>query len=215
MPRTDIINQLLTTIHKFYSVGHPALWKNYPGYADMDDIVQKKLAAIQTGRDTQWDIFIKTLQTETSKVFDIGGALFPSFYGWIETGLHENERFKLTENVHFCVSLICPFYTVFYEDRYVFTGFEPRDSMPILLRIYYSKSHNLSEQKCGLWESIQHNISLNFPENSFISHKLLFDQKIQATFPYGSDPFSSKDRYSIYSLLFNGYEIDDSLSVRD
>jgi hypothetical protein len=68
----------------------------------------------------------------------MGYVQFPSYIATIECGKTENDIFILTQKLIINISLMCPFYTIYYEDHFKFTGYKA-EAYPPDFRIFYSE----------------------------------------------------------------------------
>lgn len=203
---------LLKYVYKFYPVGISQLnRRQYPGYLEMEKISKMKCESVESGTNTEWTSLIAGLRDMSLDVFDQGLSMFPSYKGWLDLGSQQKDGYNFLCRLHFCISLLCPHYTIFFEDRYVFSDFEC--SIPPSSTIFYSRKANNTGSQQQIWLAVDELIRGHFPGHTFIEHKLLFDYRIHSVSPFESEPDTASENHGLYQLLFDGHQVIDTLQI--
>jgi hypothetical protein len=147
-------------------------------------------------------------------MFDMGYHQFPSYIAAIETGKSENALFQCTQKMVLNISLLCPHYTIYFEDHFVFHYNKTGALPPNLTTFFTAKSKEVDTNKVDI-NFIKKTIELFFPDHSFVDHKTLFDYKLSSGLPYS---YSHEDyylfkSYPLYSFLFDSHLLLDNLTI--
>ncbi|NBP70338.1 MAG: hypothetical protein EBU52_16535, partial [Cytophagia bacterium] len=101
---------LLSYIHKYYPIGMPQL-KNWN--EDISIIIGEKISE-KHQYSKNWTSIIRDLRSEELVIRDFSFTQFPSLMLEIEQS-DSNSGIIVYRNFVLCLSLLCPFYTYYYE----------------------------------------------------------------------------------------------------
>jgi hypothetical protein len=203
------IKMLLEKIYYYYPIGIPSLINSHEGKTLIRKMTEKKINEIILKEATPWASFIKELKDiHSEKIFDMGYEQFPSYIATIDLKKDDNDFFHFTRKITINISLLCLYYTIFFEDYFLFSYGESEFDNPNF-RIFFSKN---SSSKNENFIPIIQSVERFFPNHIFINHKLLFEYKISGL-PYSHEMDLPLKPYPFYSFLFDPYLILDNLTV--
>jgi hypothetical protein len=204
---------LLEYLYSVYPVGLPYLQTRFKGVIKANEILLSKLNNLENNSD--WKPTIEELAKKfPGTLLDRGFIQFPSYLASIDRQKSTSERFIFVSRLHLCISLLCPYYTVFFEDEYRFDKhFEFSITLPH--RIFYSKRKPDSSELEKTIEEVQKIVAKYFPQYEFVSHQILFRHKIPGVIPYREDPNTQENSYTFYRLLFEGSLYEDYLQIME
>ncbi len=215
--KIELIKELLERVYNYYPIGIPSFRSIYEGDQKIREIIGKKINQILAKEETAWTSFVQKLEkTYSPGFFDIGYHQFPSYIAAIETNKSENDLFRFTQRAVLNISLLCPHYTVYFEDYYTF-NYNKTSILPPNLRTFFSeKSKEIDKEKADI-ASIKKTIELFFPDHSFVDHKVLFDYKLTSGLPYSflHEEYLDFKSYPLYSFLFDSHLLLDNLTILD
>lgn len=208
MNNREIGIDLLNWIHKYYAVGTISFQSAYPGQKLISDIIANKISAVQLGIENAWQITLKTLALQWgNKLYNLDFQQLPSYAAAIDFHIIDNNVFDLERKIHLKLSLLCPYYTVFLEDRLTMKSYN--DSGPIV--IYYPYD-NLKEDIKSQIDLIKACVESNFQDHTLIDPEILFKLKITGAIPYGLDFQNIEDSWPYYNYLFDNDSLDDIIT---
>lgn len=197
------IAKLLERIHYYYPIGYKLINKDYVGYIQYQEILSKKINDIIANKQTNWTSFIELMKNNwEEKVLDMNYYQFPSHIVKLKLKHEICESVERQLSVIANVSLLCNYYTVFFEDHYIFNSHSKKIVKPYHTILF---KNDCDVDSLKTFNEMQENIQFFFPTHEFIHHQSLFNYKINGGEPYTeSDEFNSKS-FCIYNFLFDGF----------
>ncbi|HWC52329.1 MAG TPA: hypothetical protein VG676_02005 [Chitinophagaceae bacterium] len=193
---------LLNQVYKYYPVGMSHLRNVHPGYKEMRAIVAKKINQIIEKEETPWSRLIKKLEIEFKlNLLDMGYLQFPCYAARIKIQQDKTDFFNYHKDFVLVISLLCDFYTVYYEDTYQFTNHLPAEN-PVSFKVIFLKNKDEKEDQEKLFDTLCKIIPVYFNNYGYIHHRILFEHKVTDVFPYSEDITTIKKEFPIYNLLF-------------
>lgn len=111
------------TIKEYYSIGvvdeedrGHSLCVDYAGFKKREEIIDENLLN-QKNYKERWGKFVNFLKKEVNK--GIRGSIYmpqPCFSGYITLKATKNEQYEYRKELHFCISLLGPYYTIYGLD---------------------------------------------------------------------------------------------------
>jgi hypothetical protein len=207
---------LYETIKKYYPVGivwneengQRSFYEAYPGLKEKARLMEDNIHVPKNYRQ-RWGKFLKLLKKQIKQpVDDTGGGLHPCFSGSVLLEKRENNNFIITKELHFMVSLLGPYYTMYGLDQSTL-GLEsvaPPFSRWEEQRKFvsdYPATHAVTVSPLLEYETIfrlvQENIKTSFPAYRFVPYQIC-SQQLQGLYTDVED-----GRGYIYQALFNDY----------
>lgn len=214
---TTNISELLGYIHKYYSIGIPGLY-NYPGQSALRSILEKKINSLDCEEQTPWFALIESLREifEGYDLQDCGFLQFPNYLCCIVMDDQRSENVNMKTRLVFALSLLCDYYTIFFEDIYTTTSYQVPDltHAPRLAVVSFETHPGFKTYSKQITE-LKSLTSRMFSSHSYLHHKPLFKIPIAAGIPHGEGPSEVPVSYSIYRYLFNSYPYFEPLEVLD
>ncbi len=214
----ELLESLLKCVHHFYPIGRSSLAYSYSGCKEQDLILTNKIDELIDEVTSPWTKLVDELKENFGDaVFDMGYLQFPSYMARIEVGNESQESMSYTRTLVINISLLCPYYTIYYEDAYTFHGFY-NDLSPtppvIVFRIFFTKKNGKPEIPGKELENVQILIQKYFRQK-YINHRILFDYDVVGGFPRTEDISTAANSYPIYSFLFDGFISYEDVEVLD
>lgn len=189
--------KLLQAIHKYYPIGSPYLkeWNS-----DLQSIVESKIKG-NAESASSWQAIVQELRDKGLSVQNLSFLQFPNLMLTVEQS-ETIQSITIYKSFVICLSLLCPFYTFYYEYRHkvrIHSGLLPLSSL-----VFLSKEDLNSLKIFAHHKEFEDILRFHFPEHTFISHYDLMMRKIYGAIPFGSDPSSKINlESSVFELLFN------------
>jgi len=214
---STIISELLEYIHKYYSIGIPGLL-NYQGQSALESILEKKINSLDSEEQTPWFALIKSLREvfEGYELQDCGFLQFPNYVCYIVMDNQRSENVNMKTRLVCALSLLCDYYTIFFEDIYTMERYElvyPSEAPG--LAVVSFEGHPAFKTHSKEITELKSLIATKFPGYSYLHHKPLFKTPIAAGIPHGEGPSEVPVSYSIYRYLFNSYSYFVPFEVLD
>src|SRR5690606_35075185 len=111
-----------------------------------------------------------------------------------------NQGITVVKNLVVCLSLLCPYYTYYYEYQHkvkIADGFLPFNSF-----IFFSQPNFENLKTPFSPQEIDQALKLHFPTYTFVNHYFLMMNKIIGGVPYGLDPRNYTQEYNFFQFLF-------------
>lgn len=214
---TTIIPELLEYIHKYYSIGIPGLY-NYPGQSALRSILENKINSLDSQEQTPWSALVTSLRElfQGDELQDLDYLQFPNYLCYIHVGSQEAGNVIVKTKLVLALSLLCDYYTIFFEDIYTTTSYQVPDPThaPGLAVVSFESHPGFKTHSKEITE-LKSLIATKFPGYSYLHHKPLFKTPIAAGIPHGEGPSEVPVSYSIYRYLFNSYPYFVPLEVLD
>lgn len=173
------IETALKAVYAYYPIGASYFHKEYSGWSNARKIVDRKIRTLDEPRNNSWLSLIDNLkELYPNKVFDMGYLQFPSYTCCVSISENETDQIKYTRNLIVSISLLCPFYTYYYEDRYVFKIKSSFNSPAITRILFLSANTAGAKLDEAAIDIIRRNIEVHFKGHEYILHKYLFDYKV-------------------------------------
>lgn len=186
-----IYKKLLAAIQKYYPIDD--LGKN--NYREAEDLVLLKIEQIDFV--TEWSKVVDELEKDFD-VMNMDFLQFPNLKLYLEE-IQIISHYKVRSNFTLCLSLLCPFYTYFFEyDIQVKTntGFYPLTKIGFLTE----EKFRMIKRDIPL-NKIQSIVKSQFPDYNYVDHYPLMTNMIKSGMPYGAG--SEESEYSLYQFLFD------------
>jgi hypothetical protein len=137
-------------------------------------------------------------------VEDFSYLQFPNLKIYIEH-IEDEYHFRTYKNFAICISLLCPYYTYFYEYDF---RIKTSEGFLRISKICFLKDDKFKFLTKNLdVNQIDSIIKLKFPNYSFVNHQALIENKMEAGLPYGAFDFS-ETKYSFMEYLFDSTHFD-------
>jgi len=203
MVDTSVINELFQKVHDFYPMGSDRVDQTFPGKVKYDAILKDKIDSIINHQSTAWESFASDLSClNEHSLFNMSYLQFPCFIGKLQIVSDENSRFNMQRTLVIAVSLLCDYYTLYFEDTYAFAGYTDLSVKP-KLHILFSKRNDSGEEEV-LFNTVHSMLRKSFPRFGFVNHKLLFDTRIKGGFVYPDGEACPDRRMNLFNFLFDG-----------
>jgi len=211
-----MIQDLLKAIHSFYPVGINNIMAKYEGLAAFRTILSNKINSVMEGESTSWS----NLVYELGKIFsdrpimDQSYNQFPSYLLSITFFEKDDGEIKLERRLLVNVSLLCSYYTIFFETRInvksnnggLLPGFAPG--------VFSLYSTNDPAQ--NRIDAIKMLVEAHFKGYQFAYHKTLFDYCIEGCGTYSNwQEYEAGQKYPVYSYLFDSHLLLQNILIAD
>lgn len=204
------LSPILNRLHLFYPVGLPNLSRDYSGYKLYQEILSQKINDIDG--DTVWRRFTTGIQNLVEwQMFDMNYLQFPGHIVRFNLFEETNVYLKHQRYLYVAVSLLGPFYTMFFNDIVIYTGKSDKIRQPQLSVVF---SSGVDGGKQQTFDYINGQVATFFNGHQFVPHDLLFTYKVTSCVPYTEEVDSALNNYPIYSLLFDSFFSIENLHVR-
>ena len=201
---TEQVNELLNRIHYYYPIGQEQLGTNHPGYIDYNKILTSKINNIIEDKKSNWDELTKLIMgIYKDGFFDMNYLQFPSHIGKIALKNELHQEYDYQQTLVINISLLCNFYTIFFEDTFIYKNYIDPLPKPKTKILYLNQKKKIEINHTI--EIIQQKIKWLFPEYEYINHKVLFLYEIKAGVPYTDGYEYATPPYFIYNFLFDGF----------
>lgn len=207
----DIISDLLQYIHKYYPIGMPHLYDR-PRDLERDRIVATKISEIIDGVKTPWTSLTMDLIENGLNISNMSHRQFPSYYLKIEKRPQRAiEHISYSRNLILIVSLLCPYYTAFYEDEYRFNNIRTEiiDGGPTFRIFFRELLPELSFDDPGSFTILKNLTEKHFQKHTFISHGILFGHHITGGV-VELEALAGVGPFPVFSYLF-----EDSIQLKN
>lgn len=206
-PENDqLITYFLQKIYNYYPVGFCHFRKAYPGYAEMEKIVQHKFEVECNDPNAVCNVFVDRLKNELSPfaIRNQNYQPFPNYSASILVSDVNNDSFRQETFIEVYISLLCDYYTVFLMDFYRFKEKKFPDNKVKDHHTIYSFAEIYGEQYNKEINIIKDFVYQLFPQKKFISHVFLTRYHIHSVEPFGEGncPNIKAEGYSFFDLLF-------------
>lgn len=201
---TEEVSFLLSHVHKFYSIGMPGL-VDFPGEKEFKAIVTQKITRLINKESTAWTALVAAIKKECSfQIKDFASRQFPSYM--LEIILEEAEQngIKVQKKLVLNISLLCPGYTLFFEDEYRLISYSNVSNTPMSTVLSFLQ-HPMAEKLERFIGHVRASVDENFPEHSFLPHDSLFSIEVRAGLPSSCFPPLVEDTFPIYTFLLDGF----------
>jgi len=207
-----IIEEILRHIQRHYLIGMPIVDYNSNQKSKLRDIyLSEKFQYLENDtKPEHWeDCFTEIKEKVNRSTVTNYGHIFPNLGFTInyENNI-ENERFNSSKKTEVFVSLLAPYFTVYFSDRIILKGYKRPygSSTPLIKSIFYGFGNVNEKEKEDLDKIIQI-IQRHFSGYQFIPHHLAFRHKIKGGIPFGEDIELLKEEYSIFDFIFGSDNI--------
>lgn len=207
--------ELLECIHHYYPIGMPHIRDEFSGFLELKKITANKIDSLVNNKVTEWSHLVAALEKRFGdKVFDIAYWQFPCYMLRVVLKEEKNDRFEYVQNFIVNISLLCNFYTIYFEDVFFYPTYVSKGATPLQQRVIYFQNEGIGKEHELNPEEIETLLRLHFKEHRYISHKTLFDYKVSGGYP-GMESLEDATHfeYPIYSFLFDSLMTYDNLKV--
>lgn len=196
------LNDIFKAIHTYYPVGFSKYADNYYGTKEWTKILLEKHDSLREDRSSTWQKLVAQLTDFdlVKQVLDQSYTQFPSLTVQFELKSQSQElggrRFMIID-----VSLLTPYYTVFFDDRYFYHNYTiaGRMKLPFHLSIVFTHA---DEAARNFFSEAKALVERFYPAHGYLSHKALMDIKAEGGIPYHI-PVVESNAYSAYDLLMS------------
>ncbi len=212
----ELINQLENIVKTYY----PPNIGNTPDLAlpipDRATIVAGKINAIIAKEPTVWSQLIAAVEnTYAFPVKDISYLQTPNYK--LEIILNKwqyAEHISCTRSLTLLVSLLCPYYTLYFEDNYTISNVK-RDSSSrdVPLKVVFSQiMPDLFENAGGYIYDLKNIVGKYFPQYICLFHKFLMQRTVDGKYdlPWAID----EGPHPLFFYLFDG-PFDKNMEILD
>jgi hypothetical protein len=204
---SEIFWELLDRIQVFY----PSLKD-----ADVESKISKRNAFTEekinnliAKVNSPWTPLELEVKNHWQNVMNMDFMQFPNYFLYINLdNIYQAPHIvKRERRLVLCVSLLCRYYTVFYEEDYIFTQMVvsmggSEEKMPPIYRIYFQ---DLIRDPSGSlktdFKKLQSICEKHFPDHTFVDHRWIMTYKVPDMLTDTGDP--ELPERSIYSYLFD------------
>lgn len=192
--QSGVYQELQNFVNKFYDPSRT-------GYRQMSELVASKVNSIDTESD--WSRLIGFMRSDYGDVEDLAFMQFPNRELRI-VDYELVEGYRVSKLFTVCLSLLCPFYTLFYD--YAFAIQAPTGHYVDISRICF-----LKDEKFGM---ISRNLDISnimkivgtlFPDYRYVDHYPLMTWSAESGPPFGAFE-SATTKYTFYQYLFDRYQ---------
>jgi len=212
MDNAQTIYDLLYHIQANYPIGIPELYDQPRLYSNRDKIVQQKFSLDQSQQITPWKELLTASTAGIGEVKDFGHRQFPGYMlkkEVFETTLEFN-HIHFSREIILCVSLLCPYYTAFYNDEYTFNDVKSahRLSVPTFRIVSQQVVTSEYNQEVSKLQSLLDLVPKYFPGYQFVQHSIVFKNTV-------TNGVRLEAQGSRGALPFFSYLFDDSFSLKN
>lgn len=210
----DIFQPLLKAIHHYYPLGYSG-FTQYDGLGKIRELIEFKIRGLIAGDYTAWEKVIDQLKENFGdEVLDMNYMQFPCHQAMIEMGTESTDRYELKRCAIINISLLCPFYTIFFKDDIFFHGYDDGNGDGANISVVFSKDDKPGNKRGFLLEEWKTAVNRSFPEYNFVPHKFLFTCKIKGATLNNEMYELTVPQYPVYNFLFDpAFPRDDRLQV--
>lgn len=208
---------LLKHIHQYYPIGLPEYYNQPRGIMiERDHIVTNKINDLIEGKETAWSLFVNELKKHDCELLDMAPIQFPSYVIHIKL---KTPDFSTPEILHkrelvVVVSLLCPYYTIYYLDTYRFNTIRAAHHRygPTFRIAFKDLLPEFSFDQEALLKEVEELIKRYFPNHAYAIHGMLMHRYLSPGIilegQIGEGP------YPIYSYLFDDTFNFKNLEIR-
>jgi hypothetical protein len=201
-----MINSLLSTVSKYYSVQPDLSNRDHEGYEQLTKIIGDKInKLISSELQAEMLPFLSAVQLAFPD-YQVNVELhkqFPNYSISLVTGTSDFDYLQVKTSLNLRMSLLTNLFTIFFEERVfhynssaLMTQFVPNES------IVLSSSYRSDLDKQASLEILSDIVSNFFPSYERIYHMILFSNTVAVGTPHGlENPYHI--HYPIYSFLFD------------
>ncbi|WP_142688644.1 hypothetical protein [Chitinophaga polysaccharea] len=200
-----IMLDLLKYIHQYYPIGLPEYYNQPRRMIERDHIVANKINDLIEGKETAWSLFVKELKKRDWELLDMAFIQFPSYVVHIKL---KTPDFSTPEILHqrelvVVVSLLCPYYTIYYLDTYRFNTIRAAHYRfgPIFRITFKDLLPEFSFDQEALLKEVEDLTKQYFPSHNYASHGMLMNRYLTPGIILEGQ--SGAGPYPIYSYLFD------------
>lgn len=186
---------LLAYLHKFYPIGMP-LMNNWS--EDISIIVSEKIHE-KHQYSQNWISLRDGLRSYNLVIRDLSFAQFPSLMLEIEE-VESKSDILVYKNFVLCLSLLCPFYTYYYEYKHKVQL--EKGLLPFNNIVFFSQENFKPLKNSVSLDKIDRLLNTHFPAYQFISHFELMMNSVIGGIPHGAID-AAKPESSIFQFLFS------------
>lgn len=209
------VASLMKTINEYYPVGITAMKPWFAGFEKYTQILTEKINLVISKERTPWVDFIEKLQSEfADSILDMDYLQFPCHLVKITLKKEHHSDYEFERYLVVNVSLLCNYYTLFFEDRFRFKDYT-NDIIKPSITILFSRKLSEKVHFDDLVTKIESQLVKYFGNYSRINHKLLFDYKVEAVLPYTEGEGEQEVPFSFYQLLFDSFYKPNHFYVLD
>jgi len=200
-PNKELAQYFLQRIHHYYPIGLPHFSHGYPGFQELQQIMQDKFSAIEREEPKTWYDLVKEVQNEWSgyQVFNSMAAQFPCYEVSVRLAEAAKTGMHIYSSLILSVSLLVKHYAIVVVDQYSYQG--PEYSGVSHKIVCSGMQHHLELD--AKIQRLKHIVCEFFPEHQYTNHDVLFKYKIQGGYPYNGS-YDDLGEYTIYDYLFSG-----------
>ncbi|MGF6924645.1 hypothetical protein QFZ48_000145 [Chitinophaga sp. W2I13] len=201
----EIMLDLLRYIHQYYPIGLPEYYNQPRRMMERDHILANKISDLTEGKETAWSIFVRELKQHNWELLDMAYIQFPSYVVRIKL---KTPDFSTPEIFHsrelvVVVSLLCPYYTIYYLDTYRFNTIRAAHHRyrPIFRIAFKEVLPEFSFNQDAHLKEVEDLTRLHFPSHNYASHGMLMQRYLSPGIVLEGQ--SGEGPYPIYSYLFD------------
>lgn len=188
---------ILKVIQNYYPVGLPYTNKDYPGYAELEQLLEDKANRLISGQYPEpWTTICRYLQERypDDHVYNHPGIGDPSYMLMVPVRETVDTFIKRRISISACLSLLGPYYTVYLQDDILY---EPNLGK---LAVHFIRP-DLTPEESEMIDTIKAQISLHYPAYKFFEYQRL-QRKVSGAIPIGADSETLVTEHPLYAFLF-------------
>ncbi|WPV67785.1 hypothetical protein [Chitinophaga sp. LS1] len=179
-----------------------------PNIQQIEKIITKKVEELTIGQGP-WQLFHDAIKNEHgNNAFDTSASPFPAYNSRILLADEKEEHYVVKRYLCIDVSLITPFYTIYFEDFYSFNRYRHEDvpggKLLVHQHVLFFKSMTNESFKESA-ERANNYVRQFFPEYQFVSHYALFNYKVDNLLPYTINEMDRAKAYSLHDFVMSSY----------
>ncbi len=200
----ELRKELLKYCYHYYPIGHYQIAHVWDGLQELKKIVENKINDECNDTQSVSNRLCAALKNklEDTSLENRNYYSCPSYTIVINLGNEISDDIRHISFLQADISLLCNHFTIFYVDEYRFENTGSKDLAPIFS--IYSLNAKINKVGDDLFKLVASEINSFIPDKKYAHHKILFDNKIIGSVPFGEEwsPNPADNVYSLYDLLF-------------
>jgi hypothetical protein len=210
--------KLLENVYKTYPIGQYNLLHQWPGYKEAVRLVTNKIDRECNDKQSISNVLYERLTAELPgiQIDNQNYYQFPNYVVKLQLENVHQSTVQHTFQLQLTISLLAPYYTLFFVDEYRITLNEKNPFGGGMFTIF-SLTQSQGRISNSVTQSIQQVMKNLFPDKDFVYHQLLFGPKLMGSVPYNGEwsPNPADNAYMLFDLLFHYAGGVENLQVVD
>lgn len=211
----DLIQALLKTVHQHYPVGLPHTRNDHEGHKKIRKIVTDKINNLIAHKCGDWEKLVAMVSERYEhSVRDMSHLQFPCYQMIIDMAEHQAAVCCSKRKIVLSISLVGPYYTLFYEDEFRLEGYMDSIEMPPLFSVLFTQHKTDKNLEMHL-DAIKKDVAVVFPDHQFTEHGILFKYPVHGVYNYTDGLETTQSTWNFYQLLFDGFFFREHYEVKN